>query len=678
MNEPHRHPVSATARRIARQVQSRLDGHALSGDAFVVSLYGEWGIGKTHCLKGIESFFDEQLARELPVMAAADAAKLVVPVFFDPWQFEHEEHLVVPLLKTIERKLDKVAADLEAARPTTVSGALVAGGKGVVQGVRAAGGVFRDVAVSLATGFKFKSGPLAQMVGFDLEFSAKDAIETARKAGEMRAAVKPSARHLGFLEPSKAQERLERRESLYFDVRSELEKLTQEGAQPELRLVVLIDDLDRCLPEKAVQVLESVKLFLNVQGFSFVLAVDDEVVERGIAHRYRPYLVAGDGAASTALPPITGAEYLEKVVHLPIHLQRWTEAEAADFLRQQYPALFAPSLTLPDEQVPDPTTPRAAPPPELSRDVGRASARGDASPALLQLVLRAVPLVPRKLIRLAEALEFQHQHFIDIQAADLWAPLHAARLVAVQQLYPALYRHLRIQANRYWRLFETRRDAAFGEPVNKDGHTLQQLAERYKARGRDHIADADGPPAVLVGDTETLREQLALLQLVDEASQQRGQPDPLRLFHPDDAPPQDRQPQGLREDMGQRAFADLYFHGVAPVRSPLRAPVRDPDLVGPVASIRDPDGVLRALLTADTLTRRQRLEDFALQGRLPDALFDALMAALQQNRQSALALCTQLDWLRDVAALTTPQQLLRLYQEHQVLDALLTEPPHAS
>lgn len=59
----------------------------------------------------------------------------------------------------------------------------------------------------------------------------------------------------------------------------------QEFGKPEsvhLNLLFLIDDLDRCLPEKAVEMLESIKQFLEVPGCAFVLAVDDEIIERGI------------------------------------------------------------------------------------------------------------------------------------------------------------------------------------------------------------------------------------------------------------------------------------------------------------------------------------------------------------------------------------------------------------
>ncbi|GAB4162601.1 MAG: hypothetical protein Fur0021_36960 [Candidatus Promineifilaceae bacterium] len=38
------------------------------------------------------------------------------------------------------------------------------------------------------------------------------------------------------------------------------------------RLIVFVDDLDRCLPEKAVEVLEAIKLFLEAPGVVFVLA----------------------------------------------------------------------------------------------------------------------------------------------------------------------------------------------------------------------------------------------------------------------------------------------------------------------------------------------------------------------------------------------------------------------
>lgn len=49
------------------------------------------------------------------------------------------------------------------------------------------------------------------------------------------------------------------------------------------RLVIFIDDLDRLKPAIAVNLLEVIKLFLDIEGCIFVLAVDNRVIEEGIA-----------------------------------------------------------------------------------------------------------------------------------------------------------------------------------------------------------------------------------------------------------------------------------------------------------------------------------------------------------------------------------------------------------
>jgi hypothetical protein len=53
------------------------------------------------------------------------------------------------------------------------------------------------------------------------------------------------------------------------------------------RLVIFIDDLDRCLPEIALQVLEALKLYLNIPKLIFVVGVDKVVVEKLVVDHYR-------------------------------------------------------------------------------------------------------------------------------------------------------------------------------------------------------------------------------------------------------------------------------------------------------------------------------------------------------------------------------------------------------
>ncbi len=86
----------------------------------------------------------------------------------------------------------------------------------------------------------------------------------------------------------------------------------------EARLIVFVDDLDRCLPEKAIEVLEAIKLFLEVPGVVFVLGMDREVVHRGIEARYGHFF--HQGADRSQELPISGDSYLQKIVQIPFHL----------------------------------------------------------------------------------------------------------------------------------------------------------------------------------------------------------------------------------------------------------------------------------------------------------------------------------------------------------------------
>lgn len=86
----------------------------------------------------------------------------------------------------------------------------------------------------------------------------------------------------------------------------------------EGRLVVFVDDLDRCLPEKAIEVVEAIKLFLEAPGVVFVLGMDKDVVQKGIEARYGTHFRQMPDVKSEL--PITGDSYLQKIVQIPFHL----------------------------------------------------------------------------------------------------------------------------------------------------------------------------------------------------------------------------------------------------------------------------------------------------------------------------------------------------------------------
>lgn len=66
-------------------------------------------------------------------------------------------------------------------------------------------------------------------------------------------------------------------------------------------LVILIDDLDRCLPERIIETLEAIKLFVAVPKTAFVIGADPRIVRHAIATRYVARQIGSDTATITTL-----------------------------------------------------------------------------------------------------------------------------------------------------------------------------------------------------------------------------------------------------------------------------------------------------------------------------------------------------------------------------------------
>jgi hypothetical protein len=75
----------------------------------------------------------------------------------------------------------------------------------------------------------------------------------------------------------------------------------------QIRFVLLIDDLDRCLPDTVIAVLERIKNYLSAPRCIYVLGVNHYVVQQAIRAKY--------GAVD-----IDGREYLEKIVNYAFHI----------------------------------------------------------------------------------------------------------------------------------------------------------------------------------------------------------------------------------------------------------------------------------------------------------------------------------------------------------------------
>lgn len=94
--------------------------------------------------------------------------------------------------------------------------------------------------------------------------------------------------------------------------REEFSQLLNDPALSHVaRIVVLVDDLDRCLPDTVVETLEAIRLFLSVSGMSFVIAADEQRVADAIGRHLGLPLLTGEGESEANL-------YLHKIVHTTV------------------------------------------------------------------------------------------------------------------------------------------------------------------------------------------------------------------------------------------------------------------------------------------------------------------------------------------------------------------------
>jgi hypothetical protein len=103
------------------------------------------------------------------------------------------------------------------------------------------------------------------------------------------------------------------------------------------RIVLYIDDLDRCPPNKVVDVLQAVHLLLAFPLFVVVVGVDARWITKSLEARYRE-LLRLDGAGSTGEEsPLLGAatpnDYLEKIFQVPFWLKPMNSKATAVMVR---------------------------------------------------------------------------------------------------------------------------------------------------------------------------------------------------------------------------------------------------------------------------------------------------------------------------------------------------------
>jgi formylglycine-generating enzyme required for sulfatase activity len=264
-----------------------------------IGVFGGWGSGKTSLMRMVQGGIPKSEYKGLP--------KDYTIVWFDAWKYDRDETLWRAFLLRILTALKETAAlqgkpveEFEKLQSLLYREMELEKVGGVKIDLAKLGGVTAKSLVQLSLSFIPGIAPLTKLVE-GLQSGVADDVDEAAAAIQ-RERTKVYIEQIQFLEK----------------FQDTFRGLVKEHVSPN-RLVVFVDDLDRCLPEKAIQVLEAIKLFLDVEDCVFVLGIDQDVIARGIEMKYKDVKDRQDADGKPHFT-IEGIKYLEKIIQLPFQI----------------------------------------------------------------------------------------------------------------------------------------------------------------------------------------------------------------------------------------------------------------------------------------------------------------------------------------------------------------------
>jgi hypothetical protein len=201
----------------------------------------------------------------------------ILTVWFNAWRYEREEQFaLIPLMKTIAYAMGEhpIYKDI---KPILIRGLEI---------------LSKDILRNLATRY----------------------VMTAEGFKELEEKLIPKLEKLPDID----------KDTIYFDgikkIEDEIQKIFV--TYPNSRIVVFIDDLDRCSLETALEVFESIKVFLEIDGFVFIIGLSREALDKLIKTRYE----------KMGLTDIDPNEYIRKIIQIDINIQKWTNDAIKDLI----------------------------------------------------------------------------------------------------------------------------------------------------------------------------------------------------------------------------------------------------------------------------------------------------------------------------------------------------------
>jgi CHAT domain-containing protein len=107
------------------------------------------------------------------------------------------------------------------------------------------------------------------------------------------------------------------------------------------RICVFLDDLDRCTPDVALDLLEAIKIFLGEVPCIFIVAADEHLIGQGLRLRFKDLVADNNQEQAQSFLTQKGQEYFEKIIQMGIRVPERTPEQTHTFIAAQYPEWMA-------------------------------------------------------------------------------------------------------------------------------------------------------------------------------------------------------------------------------------------------------------------------------------------------------------------------------------------------
>ena len=315
---------------------------------FTVGIYGEWGTGKTTFVHFVQHYLEHG--------AGAQAARTLF-VHFEGWQHRTADELwrglMLELARTVYERVGGKAAVTPAPTPgksgkrilrqrLAQDAVILRGGEPEKQPQDEYLAFVQRLDSTMYGGISKRSPEALRLDQDELVLTAVRASVAALGAASplvaglrqlMGGGASMDAATLFHRERNEAtRERIESKRE-FQDALDALLDLLPDGE----RICVFLDDLDRCMPDVVLDLLEAIKIFLHVPDLVFVVAADEELIGKGLRLRYRELLDGGGAGPEGEFLARKGQEYFEKIIQLRINLPECTANHAHRFIAAQFP-----------------------------------------------------------------------------------------------------------------------------------------------------------------------------------------------------------------------------------------------------------------------------------------------------------------------------------------------------